>query len=79
MRAWVKHNRLEDITSLLIYGLNDFTPSGTLCSYKDKADSEVAHMLPTTPLKELHNLCRLIRHLILESEYDYDDENFDKS
>ena len=42
MRAWVKHNKLEDITSLLIYDLNDFTPSGTLCNYKEKADSEVA-------------------------------------
>ena len=25
MRAWVKSNKLEDITSLLIYDLNDFT------------------------------------------------------
>ena len=41
MRAWVKHNKLEDITSLLIYNLNDFTPSSTLCYYKEKADSEV--------------------------------------
>ena len=24
MRAWVKHNKLEHITSLLIYDLNDF-------------------------------------------------------
>ena len=27
MRVWVKYNKLEDITSLLIYDLNDFTPS----------------------------------------------------
>ena len=28
MRAWVKHNKLEDFTSLLTYDLNDFTSSG---------------------------------------------------
>ena len=79
MRARVKYNKLEDITSLLIYDWNDFTPSGTLWCYKDKADSEVALMMPTTPLKELYNLWMYIQHLILESEseYDYDDEDFD--
>ena len=30
VRAWVKRDKLEDITSLLIFDLNDFTPSGTL-------------------------------------------------
>ena len=30
MRAWVEHNKLEDMTDLLIYDLNDFTPTGTL-------------------------------------------------
>ena len=30
-------------------------------------------MMPTTPLKELYNLRRYIQHLILESEYDYDE------
>ena len=29
MTSGVKHNKLEDITSLLIYELNDFTPSRT--------------------------------------------------
>ena len=38
MRAWVKYNKLEAMTSLLIYDLIDFTPSGTLCYYKDKPD-----------------------------------------
>ena len=47
-------------------------PSATLCYYKDKADSEVALMMPTSPLKELYNLWRYIQHLILESKYDYD-------
>ena len=49
MRAWVKHNKLEDMTSLLIYDLHDFTPSGTLCYYKEKPESEVAIMMLTTP------------------------------
>ena len=81
MRSWVKHNKLEDMTSLLIYGLNDLTPTGTLCFYKEKLESEEAIMMPTTPLKELCNLYRYIyryiQHLILESEYDYDDDEFD--
>ena len=33
--------------------------------------------MPNTPLKELYNLYRDIQHLILESEFDYDDEEFD--
>ena len=36
MRSWVKHNKIEDMTDLLIYDLNDFTPSDTLCYYKEK-------------------------------------------
>ena len=30
--------------------------------------------MPNTPLKELYNRYRYIQHLILESEFDYDDE-----
>ena len=30
--------------------------------------------MPNTALKELHNLYRYIQHLILESEFDYDDD-----
>ena len=74
MRAWVKHNKSEDSNSLLTYDLNDFTPSGIFCYYNDKADSEVALMVPNTPLKEFYNLWRYIQHLILKSEYEYDDE-----
>ena len=51
MRAWVKHNKLEDFNSLLTYDLNDYTPSGILCHYTEKADSEVALMMSNTPLK----------------------------
>ena len=52
MRSWVKHNKLEDMTDLLIYDLNDFTPSGTLCHYKEKPESAETIMMPTTPLKQ---------------------------
>ena len=36
MRSWAKHNKLDDMTSLLIYDLNDFTPTGTLQLCKKK-------------------------------------------
>ena len=77
MRSLVKYSKLEDITFLLIYDLNEFTPPGTLCYQKEKVESEVAIMMPTTPLKGLYNLYRYIQHLILESEYDDDEEEFD--
>ena len=77
MRAWVKHNQLEDFNSLLTNDLNDFTPSCILCYYKEKADSRVALMMPSTPLKELYHIWRYIPHLILESGYDYGDDEFD--
>ena len=34
-------------------------------------------MMANTPLKELYNLYRYMQHLILESEYNYDDDEFD--
>ena len=66
MRAWVKHNKLEDMSDLLIYDLNDFTPTGTLCHYKETAEAEETKIMPNTPLNELYNLYRYIQHLILE-------------
>ena len=80
MRSWVKHNKLEDMSDLLIYDLNDFTPAGTLCHYKETAEVEETKIMPNTPLKELYNLYNLywyIQHLILKSEFDYDDDEFD--
>ena len=65
------------MSDLLIFDLNDLTPGGTLCHYKETAEAEETKMMPTTPLKELYNLCRYIQHLILKSEFDYDDEDFD--
>ena len=77
MRSWVKHSNLEDMSDILIYDLNDFTPGGTLCHYKDTAEAEETKLMPNTPLKELYNLYRYIQHLILESKFDYDDDEFD--
>ena len=77
MRSWVKHNNLEDMSDLLIYDLNDFTPGGTFCHYQETAEAEETKLMPNTPLKELYNLYRYIQHLILESEFDYDDDEFD--
>ena len=34
-------------------------------------------MMPTTPLKELYSLWMYIQHLILKSDCNYDDEDFD--
>ena len=79
MRSWVKHNKLEDMTDLLMYNLNDFTPTGTLCYYKESAEAKETIMMPSTPLKELYNLSRYIQHLILESKFNYDDDEFDNS
>ena len=64
------------MTSLLIYDLNDFTPSGILCYDKEKGESEEAIIMPSTYLKELYNLYRYIQCVILESECDDDDDEF---
>ena len=77
MRSWVKHSNLEDMSDLLIYDLNDFTPGGTLCCYKETAEAGETKLMPNTPLKELYNLYRHIQHLIIESEFDDDDDEFD--
>ena len=77
MRSWVKHNNLEDMSDLLIYDLNDFTPGGTLCHYKETAEAEETKLMLNTPLKELYNHYRYIQPLILESEFDYYDDEFD--
>ena len=67
MRAWVKHNRLEDFNSLLSFTADDFTPSGSLCCLKGKADSEVVTMMPNTTEGAVQaQSC--IQYLILECE-----------
>ena len=76
MKAWVKHNKLEDMTSLSIHYLNDLTPSGTLLLQRESRIRS-SHYDAYYTLKELYNLYRYIQHLILESKYDDDDEEFD--
>ena len=51
MRSWVKHNNLEDMSDLLIYDLNDCTPGGTLCHYKETAEAEETKLMPDTPYR----------------------------
>ena len=45
---------MEDFNSLLSYTIDKFTPTGSLCYYKEKADSETPIMMPTTLLQELY-------------------------
>ena len=33
--------------------------------------------MPSTPLQELQNIRKYIQHLMDESDYDYDDDEFD--
>ena len=77
MRSWVKHNMFKDMSDLLIHDLNDFTPEGTLCHYKETAEAEDTKIIPTTPLMELYNLYRYIKYLINELNFDYDGIEFD--
>ena len=55
LRSWVIHNKLEDFMSLLEFNIEDFQPSGSLSTYKEKPDSEEETKLPVTPLREMYN------------------------
>ena len=75
MRSWVKDNNLQNMDDLLLHDLNDFTPTGILSQYKESAEAEETKPMLTTHLKELSNLYRYIKHLILESDFEYDDDD----
>ena len=77
MRSWVKDNNLPDMNDLIIHDLNDFTPTGSLSQYKVLGEAEETKPMPMSALKELYNLYRYIQHLILESEFEYDDDEFE--
>ena len=47
------------MSDLLIYDINDFTPTGTLSHHKETAEAEETKIMPNTPLKELYNLLQL--------------------
>ena len=64
------------MSDLLSYELNDFTPGGTLCHCKETAEEEETKTMPNTPLKVLCNLYRYMQHLIVESEFKYDDDEY---
>ena len=77
IRQWVIYNKLEDFNCLLNYTDEDLIPHGhgKLSYYKENGDSVVRMMSPT-PLQELINLRWYIQHLILESGYLCDDDEF---
>ena len=77
IRAWVKDNDMEDFRAMLACTADKFTPTGSLCHYKDKAYPENLIVMPTTPLQELYNLRRYITLVMNESDYDPDDPDFD--
>ena len=73
MRAWVKDHDMTDFSSMVTYTADMFTPTGSLCSYKENVDAETPTMMPTKLLHELYNLRRYIKHVMNESDYDPDD------
>ena len=77
MREWVKDNDMTDFTSMLTYTAHKFTPTGSLCYYKEKLDSESPTMTPTKLLQELYSLRRYITHVMNESDFDPDYPDFD--
>ena len=77
IRTWLKHHKLDDFSSLFNLSPDKFTPSSPLSYYKEKTDSEVLLEMPSTPLQELQNIRKYIQHLMDESDYDYDDDDFD--
>ena len=44
---------------------------------RETAEAEETKIMPNTPLKELYNLYRYMQNLILESKFNYDDDEFD--
>ena len=77
IRTWVKHHKLENFSSLFNHSPDIFTPSSPLSYYKEKANSEILLEMPSTPLQELQNIRKYIQHLMDESDYDCDDDDFD--
>ena len=62
---------MEDFNSLLKCTDHDFATIGNLCYI-----NENGQMLPTTTLQEFFNIRWYIQHLIDESEYQYDDDEW---
>ena len=60
LQSWVKHNKLEDFTSMLEFNIEDVQPAGSLRTYKEKPGSEEEMKMPVTPRREMYNLRRYI-------------------
>ena len=71
IKELIVFNKLEDFNSLLNYTDDDFTPTGNLCYSND--NGEILHI---TPVQEFYNLGWYIQHLIDESGYEYDDDDW---
>ena len=56
IRAWVKHHKLKNFSSLFNHTPDKSIPSSPLSYYKEKADSEVLLEMPSIPLQELQNI-----------------------
>ena len=67
IREWVIFNKLENFNSILNYTVDDFTPSGQLCYFKE--NGEILHQ---APLEELFNLRWYIQHLINETDDEFE-------
>ena len=76
MRTWVKDNDMTDFTSTLPYTADKFSPTSSLCYYKENVDEETPTMMPTELLQEVYNFRRYITHVMNESDYDPDDPDF---
>ena len=74
MRKWVIFNYVEEFNPLLKFSIDDFTPSGNLCHYKENADVEVK-LFPVTPMIDIFSLRWYIQHLM--DETDVDDNEFE--
>ena len=62
---------------MLEFNIEDFHPAGFLSTYKEKPDSDEETKMPVTPLREMYNLRRYIEHKMTQSDYGYDEDEFD--
>ena len=63
--------------SLLEFNIEDFQPSGSLGTYKEKPDSELETKMLAKPLREMHNVQLYIQHEMAQSDYGYDEDDSD--
>ena len=59
------------------FNIEDFQAAGSLGTYKENPGSEKVMRMPSTPLREMYNLRRHIQHEMAQSDYGYDEDEFD--